>query len=232
MTLRRKLAIWSGIVTAAVLAGNTTGRLAAQNSAASRASTLEQYNASLPNDVYPDSRSRFPLIRRESLSEQDKKTYDSLASSNTASLAGLQGPGGLRLHGSGKGNVGKDLGRRMQELARLVVAREFDQSFEWTVHEPVALKEGLDPKIIDVIRYRKPLDGVAAKERAIIQLGREVFQTHKVRSETFAAALKQLGEKNLIDLCDLMGSYATTAIMLHTVDVHLPFDRPPLLPIP
>jgi len=41
-----------------------------------------------------------------------------------------------------------------------------------------------------------------------------------------------LGEKNLIDLCDLMGSYATTAILLHTVDAHLPYNREPLLPVP
>ena len=115
---------------------------------------------------------------------------------------------------------------------RLVVSREMDQVFEWTVHEPVALKEGLEPAIIDIVRYRKTLTGVGEKEAAIIQLGREVFGKHKVSSETFARALKQLGEKNLIDLCFLMGSYATTAVLLTAVDLHLPYDRKPLLPIP
>jgi alkylhydroperoxidase family enzyme len=206
--------------------------LLAQNSSKQPAMTEAEYAASLPPDVYPDSRNRIPLAKRENLSEEGKKIYDSHVSQDSTSLAGLQGPGGLRLHGSGEGAVGKDLGRRLQELARLVVAREMDQGFEWTLHEPVALKEGLQPVIIDVIRDREPLTGVPEKEAAIIQLGREIFEKHKVSSETFAKALKQLGEKNLIDLCDMMGSYATTAILLHTVDAHLPYDRPSLLPVP
>jgi len=206
--------------------------LAAQQTASQPAAAEEQYAASLPPDVYPDSRSRIPLADRDDLDEEGQRAYDDRVSPNTASLAGLQGPGGLRLHGSGGDAVGRDLGGRLQELARLVVAREMDQQFEWTVHEPVALREGLDPAIIDVIRHRKPLTGVPEKEAAIIQLGREIFQNHKVRSETFASALKHLGRRNLIDLCDMMGRYTTTAILLHTVDLRLPHDRPSLLPVP
>ena len=206
--------------------------LAAQQSPGSRPKTLEEYNASLPKDVYPDSRSRIPLAKREELDEEGKKVYDDRVSPNTSSLAGLQGPGGLRLHGSPAGAVGEGLGRRLEELTRLVVSREMDQVFEWTVHEPVALREGLEPAIIDVIRHRKPLTGVPEKEASIIQLGREIFQRHKVSSETFARALKHLGKKNLIDLTTLMGDYTRTAILLHTVDLHVPFDREPLLPVP
>ena len=138
----------------------------------------------------------------------------------------------MQLHGSKVSMRGKGLGPRLQELARLVVSRELDQEFEWTVHEPRALKMGLEPAIIDVVRYRKPLTGVGEKEAAIIQLGREVFQKHHVESDTYARAFKLLGEKNLVDLCSLMGGYATTAILLHTVDLHLPYDRKPLLPVP
>ena len=112
-----------------------------------------------------------------------------------------------------------------------MVAREFDQALEWTVHEPRALKVGLEPTIIDIIRYRKPLTGVGEKEASIIQLGREIFGEHKVSPETFARVYQLLGDRNLVDLCNLMGSYSTTAILLHTVDVHLPYDRKPLLPV-
>jgi 4-carboxymuconolactone decarboxylase len=217
----------------AVLAiGYLWSRVAAQGVPQQRPKTLAEYNASLPKDVYPDSRSRIPLAKREELDEAGKKVYDDRVSPTTTSLAGLQGPGGLRLHGSPEGSVGGGLGRRLQELARLVVAREMDQVFEWTVHEPVALREGLDPKIIDVIRHRKALDGVPEKEASIIQLGREIFQKHKVSPDTFARTLKQLGKRDLIDLTTLMGDYTRTAILLHTVDVHLPYDRPPLLPVP
>lgn len=217
----------------AVWIGYSPRPLAAQGLSSPRDMTAEEYAASLPSDIFPDSQSRIPLIRREDLDEAGKKAYDSRVSPNSTSLAGLQGPGGMRLHGSG-GNIRQTtaLERRLQELARLVVSREMDQVFEWTVHEPVALREGLDPTIIDIIRYRKPLAGVGEKEAAIIQLGREIFQQHKVNSDTFARALRQLGEKSLIDLCCLMGEYATTAVVLHAVDLRLPYDREPLLPVP
>ena len=191
-----------------------------------------QYNAALPKDVHPDSRSRVPLIKREALDAADQKDYDRHVGPHMDSLAGLQGPGGLRLHGSKADKIGDGLGSRMKELIRLIVSREMDQAFEWTVHEPVALKEGLQPAIIDVIRLRKPLTGVPEKEAAMIQLGREYYQKHKVSSETYARALKAIGEKNLIDMCVLMGNYTETAVLLTVNDVHLPFDQKSLLPVP
>ena len=190
------------------------------------------YGATLPKDVYPDSRSRIPLIKREALDAADQKEYDRHVGPNRQSLAGLQGPGGLRLHGSKEDRIGEGLGGRLTELIRLVVSREMDQAFEWNMHEPVAVKNGLEPAIIDVVRNRKPLTGVPEKEAAIIQLGREMFQKHKVSSETYARAKKAIGEKNLIDMCILMGDYVETAILLTVTDVHLPYDQPALLPVP
>jgi 4-carboxymuconolactone decarboxylase len=196
------------------------------------AQTEAEYNASLPPDVYRDSRSRMPLIKRESLDEAGKRNYDAHISPDTSSLAGLQGPGGLRLHGSADDKIGEKLGGRLKELIRLIVARETDQAFEWTVHEPVALKNKLEPSIIEVVRRRLPLTGVPEKEAAMIQLGREYFKTHKVSSATYARALKALGDKNLIDMCILMGLYTETAILLSVNDVHLPYNLPSRLPPP
>ena len=192
--------------------------------------TEQEYANSLPDDVYPESGSRLPFVNRDELDEAGKAFYDSRRAPGSTSLGGIRGPGSVRLHGSGdlsESNVDK----RTQELARLVVSREMDQPFEWTLHEPVALRNALEPEIIDVIRYRKSLDGVPDREASIIQLGREIFQNHKVSSETFAKVLKHLGKRDLIDLCAYMGNYATTAILLHTIDAHLPYEREPLLPL-
>ena len=83
------------------------------------------------------------------------------------------------LHASPANLRGAGLGQRLQELARLIVARETDQVFEWTVQEPRSLEEGLEPEIIDTVRYRKSFDGVAEKEASIIQLGREILKKIK-----------------------------------------------------
>jgi len=193
--------------------------------------TEEEFTASLPDDVYPDSRGRIPLVKREDLDDEGKRGYDSRIAPDTTSRGGLQGPGGLGLNGSG--DLSKtQVDARTLELARLVVSREMNQPFEWTLHEPVALKAGLEPEIIDVIRYRRSLDGVPEKDASIIQLGRELFQDRKVSSETFVRVMKHLGKRDLVDLCQFMGNYTRTAILLHTFDVHLPYYTEPLLPVP
>jgi 4-carboxymuconolactone decarboxylase len=194
--------------------------------------TQEAYAASLPDDVYADSGSRLPFVNRDELDEEGKAFYDGRRRAGSTSLGGIRGPGSVRLHGSPGGHRNSQVDRRTQELVRLVVSREMDQPFEWTLHEPVALRAGLEPEIIDVIRYRRSLDGVPEIEASIIQWGRELFQNHSVSPETFARVLGNLGKRNVIDITGYMGEYTTTAILLHTVDAHLPYEREPLLPLP
>ncbi|MEE8177805.1 MAG: hypothetical protein V3T65_07405 [Acidobacteriota bacterium] len=203
---------------------------------AQAASQVQASAAAYPDDVYPDSRNRLPLVQREDMDERGQTAYDS-AVSNPRSIAGLQGPAGIRLH-SARARESEylryesDLGRRLTELAILVTAREMDQQFEWSVHEGVALQEGLEPAIIDVVRLRKPLTGLGEKEAAIIQLGREVFRNHRLSPDTFSRALQLFGNKTLVDLVSLMGNYASTAVLLTTFDQQLPPGQKPLLPIP
>lgn len=191
----------------------------------------EEFLEALPADVYPESRGRIPLVDRASLDEKRQKAYDRRAAPDTTSLAGLQGPGGLSLNGSPDLNETL-VDKRTQELLRLVVSREMSQQLEWTVHEPVALEAGLEPEIIDVIRFRRSLDGVPPREAALIRWGRELFRNRDVSSETFAELKRHVSVRDIVDLCYFMGNYTRTAFLLHTFDVHLPYDREPLLPIP
>ncbi|MEX2453965.1 MAG: hypothetical protein WD470_04635, partial [Rhodospirillaceae bacterium] len=94
-----------------------------------------------PADIDPESRSRLPLPDRDMLDEDGRRTYDSLVDPGGGSLAGLQGPGGLRLHspevsrGLRSVNIylrnGAGYAPRTRELAILVTAREHDCQFEW-----------------------------------------------------------------------------------------------------
>ena len=40
----------------------------------------------------------------------------------------------------------------------LATARELNHQFEWVAHEPAALKVGISQEIVDIIKYRKPVD--------------------------------------------------------------------------
>jgi 4-carboxymuconolactone decarboxylase len=196
----------------------------------------------LPPDVYPDSLSRLPLLKRDELDEDGKRYYDAVTGPQSRTLVGLQGPSGIWLHSPKLAlhlrganqylRYETKLGRRLTELAILVTARELDHQFEWTAHEPVALREGLEPEIVDVVKYRRPISGLGDREAVIISLGRELLRDRKVRSETFARAVALFGRQGVLDLAALIGDYAMTAIILTTFDQQVHPDRPPLLPVP
>jgi 4-carboxymuconolactone decarboxylase len=192
--------------------------------------TEAEYNASLPDDVFPDSRGRLPIVNRDDLDDEGKAAYDRYMSPDSTSLAGIQGPGGLRLHANADKSSSRVDGK-VRELVRLVIAREMDQQFEWTLHEPVALRQGLSPDTIDAIRYNRSLNGVPDMESAVIQMGREVFREHRVSSETYSRLTRHFGRKDLIQITQLMGGGMNSFFLLYMFDVHLPYDREPLLPI-
>lgn len=154
---------------------------------------------------------------------------------------GLQGPSGIRLHSPKLGEHMRAanqylryetaLGRRLTELAILVTARELDNQFKWTAHEPAALREGLEPSIVEVVKHRKPLSGLRERDALVIAFGRELFREKKVRSETFARAVEAFGRRGVVDLAALMANYAMTAVIFNAVDQQLRPDQPPLLPV-
>ena len=195
----------------------------------------------MSSDIYPESGSRLPPIRREDLDEQGKQQYDALVGrTGGKSLAGLRGPGELHLYSSkaaqylnGLSNYlryDSGLSGRVREIAILVTARELDNQFEWTAHEPNALQEGVPPEVIEVIRRRKSTETLAATDATIIELGRQVFGEKKVASDVFARARNIFGDRKLVELVLLMGSYSSIAALLTTFDVQLAPGQQPLLP--
>jgi 4-carboxymuconolactone decarboxylase len=187
----------------------------------------------LPKDVFPDSRNRLPPIKREDLDERGRKAYDDAVSNSNYGSGVPQGVAAIRLHGSGV-NVrwASPLGRQLTELAIVTTARERDQPYEWSLHEMEALSVGLDPAVIDVVRHHKPLKAIGDKEAAIIQVDREIVGNHKLSSETYARALKLLGESNLVDIVSLMAQYAGTATRLTAFNQQMPPQMKQFLPLP
>jgi len=218
------------LITMITLSGCSTLGIQYDGPNATPSMTEARYNASLPPDVNHQSRGRLPLVNRAELDDKGKVSYDRYMSPESTSLAGIQGPGGIRLHINAD-KVPKKMNNKIRELIRLVTAREMDQQFEWTMHEPVAVKEGLDPEIIDIVRYKRSLRGVSEPEASVIQMGREVFQEHKITSETYSRLTKYFSTTDLIQMTELIGNGMNSFSLLYMFDVHLPYDRPPLLPV-
>jgi 4-carboxymuconolactone decarboxylase len=195
----------------------------------------------MPSDIDPQSGFRLPLPKREDLDGAGKAHYDRVAVPG-ASIAGLQGPSGIGLYSPKAAEHARALNRylrfeaglppRVREIAILTTAREMDSQFEWAAHEPEARKEGVEGRVIDVIKHRMPTAGLEEADATVIELGRQVFRDHKVTSETFAKAKALFGANKLVELVMLMGNYAGTAALLTAVDMQLHPGQKPLLPIP
>jgi len=195
----------------------------------------------MPSDIDPESGFRLPLPKREDLDDAGKAHYDRVAAPG-ATIAGLQGPSGIGLYSPKASEHARALNRylrfeaglapRVREIAILTTAREMDSQFEWAAHEPEARKEGVEGRVIDIIKHRMPTAGLEETDAAVIELGRQIFRDRKVTSDTFAKAKALFGANKLVELVMLMGNYAGTAALLTAVDMQLHPGQKPLLPMP
>ena len=152
-----------------LMAGHALDARSEQAAAPAAGISSQSSAGTFPKDVYADTGNRLPAIKKDSLDDAEKKLYDARGPVDSF------GPGAIRLYSlpvsEHMGSVNDFLRHkagidpRLVELAILVTARESDSEYEWTAHEPQGLKAGLQPEIIDVVRYRKSTDGLAEKMR-------------------------------------------------------------------
>jgi 4-carboxymuconolactone decarboxylase len=194
----------------------------------------------LPPDVNPVSLSRLPPVQREALDAEGKRIYDVLAGGVGKTLT-LTGPGAVTMISPKVAEPVQmlnqylrttEIGPHYFELSALVGIREIDQQYEWSGHEPAALRAGVEQSVIDVIKYNKDLAGVAEKDATVIRLGRALMRDHKVSPELWAQTVKLFGQKGAFEVVTVMADYVMAGIMLTAVDQQLPANRPALLPIP
>jgi 4-carboxymuconolactone decarboxylase len=122
------------------------------------------------------------------------------------------------------------LGNRFTEIATLVAAREFDQQYVWSSHEPSARKIGVEDAIIGAIKFNRDLSGIGEKETVIIRYGRQLMREKKISSDLFAKAVQLFGRQGVVELTAVMGHYVAVGMMLNAADQQQPPTRPALLP--
>ncbi len=230
-----------GIVLLAGLAGMLVGaKMHDSHSVVSANSAAAADETPLPKDVYADSRNRLPMPKREDLDDSGKKVYDELTGPKR--LAGSHPS--VRLYSPKlaaaleevsnylKYNTG--LPDQLVEIAVLTTAREMDCQYEWTQWETHGRDPNdprhIEPAVIDIIKYRKPVTGLGEKETAIITLGREMFGQKKVSPATFAEVLRLFGRRGTVDLVWLMANYSAASVEMTVFDQQLLAGQKPLLP--
>jgi 4-carboxymuconolactone decarboxylase len=182
-------------------------------------------------------RARMGRIAPESMTEAQKKAAAELASGPRGEV---RGPFNVLLRSpelmSPLQKVGEylrfrcELDRRIAEMATLIAARHWTQNYEWSAHHPLALKAGLKAEIAQAIAEGRRPAGMAQDEEITYDLLTEALQNKSVSDATYERAVKNFGERNLVDLLAIAGYYALLAMMLNVARVPLPEGKEPGMP--
>jgi alkylhydroperoxidase family enzyme len=202
------------------------------------AASLVAQSPAAPPGIDAESLSRLPVVVRETLDAEGKRIYDYIA--GRGGTAPKTGPGGVSLHSPGAAEAIQMLNQALRrtvigakyfEISALVGAREFDQQYEWSGHEPAALRAGVDQAAIDAIKFDRDVAGLEEKSATVILMGRQLFRgTHQLNAELWAQAVRLFSPQGALEITMVMGDYAMAAVMLNAVNQQLPPGRPALLP--
>ena len=190
------------------------------------------------------SLSRLPLLKCDGLTANDLRICQMVVGPNRTTAA--QGPPATSLYSlpvaEAMDMMNRYLGRtvagpRAFQLASVVGSREFDQQYEYTAHDPAALRNGVPQSTVDIVKFNKPIPASLgptpedAKDLAIIRAGRQLFQEHKLDSPLWADLVTHFGKQGALEVVASMADYAMVGLMLNAVDQQVPLERPLLMPL-
>jgi 4-carboxymuconolactone decarboxylase len=165
---------------------------------------------------------RLPRIRSENYDDEQRKASEAFLAARKTSVFGPFEPmmhspqlmsltratGDYLRYGSSIGNV-------LSEFTILIIAREWSQDFEWSVHYPIALDAGISKGIADAIADgRRPI-GMSSDEETVHDFISELLRTRRVSDETFARAERRFGTRGVVDLTGICGYYSFLAMQLN-----------------
>lgn len=107
------------------------------------------------------------------------------------------------------------LGPKLGELVILLTARQWSQEFEWSVHTPLARKDGLKSEIIRAIAEGRRPPSMDADEALVFDFVDELARNRSVSDATYKSAVRQFGEQAVIDLVGAVGYYSTLAMLMN-----------------
>jgi 4-carboxymuconolactone decarboxylase len=188
---------------------------------------------------------RYPALNPEQLNPQQKAYIDNLQKPPRNNTTALKNPPfkvymrspelADKLEAvSDYVRWGTGLEPRLTELAIMITARQWSSQWIWRGHYRAAVRGGLDPSVgADIAAGKRPTK-MKEDEAVLYNYAMELYRDKAVSDGNYAAAVKQFGEKGLIDLVATMGYYDTVAMTLITAKAIAPKedDVPQLAALP
>jgi len=172
---------------------------------------------------------RIPNLSPEKLSPEQRKVYDTIASGPRGHVRGplavwLQSaPLAARAEALGAFcRYDTSLPKRLSELAIIITGAKWRAGFEWYVHAPLGIKEGLDPDAVEAIRTGGTPTFMREDEAALYAFTHELLETHEVSDATYKRAEAQFGTVGLVELVGILGYYGLISMTIKAFRVAVP----------
>lgn len=176
-----------------------------------------------------------PLTWETMTPEQQAMTRNVLAGKRGA----MQGPYNVLLRSPELGNLAQQFGAHtrfnsslplaLNELAILMVARDWTAQFVWWIHRRIAEEAGLDPVLVQAIAEGREAQGLPPDVSAVYNFCRELISTRRVSDATHAALVAQFGERGVVDVMGTMSYYTLVSMALNVDQYPLPEGAQPEL---
>jgi 4-carboxymuconolactone decarboxylase len=177
---------------------------------------------------------RFPQLTLDQLSAAQKPVGDQIMK---VSSVGIGGPYNSMLRSPKLAQLLFDLFHylrwetsiplKLNELAILVIARQWRSQIEWFAHAPIAAKEGLSANIIAELKANQRPSGMAEDEALVYDFVTELTGTHKISDETYARAKALFNDQQIVDLTAVAGNYVMVAMLLAMSEQTVPPGKEP-----
>jgi 4-carboxymuconolactone decarboxylase len=109
------------------------------------------------------------------------------------------------------------IGVAVSEPVILVTAYEWRQAYEWALHAPIALKQGVRPEVVEAIGQGRRPEGMGEAEAVAYDFSVALHRERQVGDELYARALAAFGEQGVIDLTAVNGYYAFLAMQMNVM---------------
>ena len=114
---------------------------------------------------------------------------------------------------------------KLSELTVLIVAAHWGADYEFSVHAPIAKKEGVPETVIAAIRERRKPQLADDESQLIYDFATTFFATNEIPDDLFEESVNRFGRQRVVELAGILGYYSGLAILLRIFRV-APAPRP------
>ncbi len=114
---------------------------------------------------------------------------------------------------------GGTLPRAEAELVILRVAHNSGCDYEWVQHERLAQRAGLSADEVARVRDGADAPGWTARQALLLRAADELHAERRIGDALWEALARVYGERELIELCLLVGHYEMLAMTLRSLEV-------------